>query len=297
PALRRAAARGARTGRYRDALVVITGAGSGIGRETACAFAAEGAQVIVADLDELAAKETVSLIASGKVSAHQVDVAVASGKASAYQVDVADAEAMAAFAAAVIAEHGVPEVVVNNAGIGMAGPFTSTSLADWQRVIDVNLWGVIHGCRVFASAMIAHGEGGQIINIASAAAYLPTRVLPAYATTKSAVLTLTQCLRAELAEHGIGVTAICPGLVHTNITSNTRFVGTDDAEQARRQRASHAMYGRRNFTPQRAAKEILRAAHRNTAVAPVTPEAKIGLLASRLTPALLRAAAKHEVEL
>jgi NAD(P)-dependent dehydrogenase (short-subunit alcohol dehydrogenase family) len=177
----------------------------------------------------------------------------------------------------------------------MAGPFTSTSLTDWQRVIDVNLWGVIHGCRVFAEPMITQGEGGQIINLASAAGYLPTRVLPAYSTTKAAVLMLTQCLRAELAEHGIGVTAVCPGLVHTNITSNTRFVGTDDAEQSRRQQASHAMYGKRNFTPQRAAKEILRAAHRNTAVAPVTPEARIGLAASRFTPALLRAAARHEV--
>jgi NAD(P)-dependent dehydrogenase (short-subunit alcohol dehydrogenase family)/pimeloyl-ACP methyl ester carboxylesterase len=285
PALRRAEVRGSGADRYTGATVVVTGAGSGIGRETALAFAGLGAYVVVADRDEPAAKETVSLIA----------VDGSAGQASAYQVDVADAEAMAAFAERVIAEHGVPEVVVNNAGIGMAGPFTETSLDDWRRVIDVNLWGVIHGCRVFAEPMIAHGEGGQIVNIASAAAYLPTRVLPAYATTKSAVLTLTQCLRAELAEHGIGVTAVCPGLVHTNITSTTRFVGTDDAEQSRRQQASHALYGRRNFTPDRAAREIVRAARRNTALAPVTPEAKIGLMASRLTPALLRAAAKREV--
>ncbi len=281
PALRRAGVRGSGAGRYTDAVVVVTGAGSGIGRETALAFAELGAHVVVADRDEPSAKETVSLIPAGQ--------------ASAYPVDVADADAMAAFAERVIAEHGVPEVVVNNAGIGMAGPFTETSLEDWRRVIDVNLWGVIHGCRVFVAPMIAHGEGGQIVNIASAAAYLPTRALPAYATTKSAVLTLTECLRAELAEHGIGVTCVCPGLVHTNITSTTRFVGTDDAEQSRRQRASHAMYGRRNFTPDRAAKEIVRAARRNTALAPVTPEAKIGLVASRLTPALLRTAAKHEV--
>jgi NAD(P)-dependent dehydrogenase (short-subunit alcohol dehydrogenase family) len=264
--------------------VVITGAGSGIGRETALLFAKEGAHVVVADRDEGSAKETVSLIADG-----------GRGGASAYRVDVSDAEAMTAFTKDVIAEHGVPDVVVNNAGIGMAGSFASTSLEDWQRVIDVNLWGVIHGCREFSAPMIANGEGGQIINLASAAAYLPTRALPAYATTKSAVLMLTQCLRAELAEHGIGVTAICPGLVHTNITANTRFVGTDDDEQARRQKGAHAAYGRRNFTPDRAAKEILKAARRNAAIAPVTPEAKIALAASRFTPALLRAAAKREV--
>jgi NAD(P)-dependent dehydrogenase (short-subunit alcohol dehydrogenase family) len=285
--LRRANARAADPPSYAEAQVVVTGAGSGIGRETALLFAQDGAHVVVADRDEVSAKETVALILDRSRAE--------GGGATPYQVDVSDADAMAAFAAQVIAELGVPDVVVNNAGIGMAGSFTSTSLEDWQRVIDVNLWGVIHGCRVFSAPMIADGEGGQIINIASAAAYLPTRALPAYATTKSAVLMLSECLRAELAEHGIGVTAICPGLVHTNITSTTRFVGTDPEEQTRLQKGAHAAYGRRNFTPDRAAKEILRAARRNTAVAPVTPEAKIGLVASRLTPALLRSAAKREV--
>ena len=145
--------------------------------------------------------------------------------------------------------------------------------------------------------MKAQGEGGRIVNIASAAAYLPSRGLPAYATTKSAVLMLSECLRGELAEHGIGVVAICPGLVHTNITATTRFVGTDDSEQSRRQQATYAAYGRRNFTPERTAKDIVRAVERNTAVAPVTPEAKVALVLSRLTPAVLRAAAKREINL
>jgi NAD(P)-dependent dehydrogenase (short-subunit alcohol dehydrogenase family) len=204
---------------------------------------------------------------------------------------------MRRFADQVVAEHGVPDVVVNNAGIGMAGPFADTSLDDWRKVIDVNLWGVIHGCQVFSEPMKAQGEGGRIVNIASAAAYLPSRGLPAYATTKSAVLMLSECLRGELAEHGIGVVAICPGLVHTNITATTRFVGTDDSEQSRRQQATYAAYGRRNFTPERTAKDIVRAVERNTAVAPVTPEAKVALVLSRLTPAVLRAAAKREINL
>jgi NAD(P)-dependent dehydrogenase (short-subunit alcohol dehydrogenase family)/pimeloyl-ACP methyl ester carboxylesterase len=285
--LRRAAAlgRSAGRGRHEGSLVLVTGAGSGIGKATVLAFAARGADVVVADLNEASAKATATLAAGSGV------------EATAFQVDVADADAMRRFAERVVAEHGVPDVVVNNAGIGMAGPFADTSLEDWRRVIDVNLWGVIHGCQVFGEPMIARGEGGRIVNIASAAAYLPSRALPAYATTKAGVLMLSECLRGELAEQGIGVVAICPGVVHTNITATTRFVGTDDGEQSRRQQATYAAYGKRNFTPERTAKDIVRAVERNTAVAPVTPEAKVALVLSRLTPAVLRAAAKREINL
>jgi NAD(P)-dependent dehydrogenase (short-subunit alcohol dehydrogenase family)/pimeloyl-ACP methyl ester carboxylesterase len=271
--------------RHQGSLVVITGAGSGIGRATALAFAEQGADLVLADVNEVSVKATATTATGLGVAA------------SAYPVDVGDAAAMRGFAQAVLAEHGVPDVVVNNAGIGMAGPFADTTLDDWHKIVDVNLWGVIHGCQVFSEPMIARGEGGRIVNIASAAAYLPSRVLSAYATTKAAVLMLTECLRGELAEHGIGVVAICPGLVHTNITATTRFVGTDEAEQGRRQQVTTAAYGRRNYTPERTAREILRAVERNTALVPVTPEAKVVLALSRLTPAVLRAAARREINL
>jgi short-subunit dehydrogenase len=143
--------------------------------------------------------------------------------------------------------------------------------------------------------MVEGGAGGAIVNIASAAAYLPSRALPAYSTTKAAVLSLSQCLRGELAEAGIAVVAICPGFVHTNIASATRFAGLGSAEErASRQRATR-LYRLRNFTPRRAAQEILRAVERNTAIAPITVEAKAGLLASRLTPALVRALARAKL--
>lgn len=261
-------------------LVVITGGGSGIGRATALAFADAGAEVVVCDIDEDAAHRT-------------VERANARGPgATAYQVNVADGAALERFAKQVHTEHGVPDVVINNAGIGMAGPFSDTSDADWERIIDVNLWGVIHGCRAFADQMVTRGEGGRIVNVASAAAYLHTKALPAYATTKSAVLTLSGCLRAELADSNVGVVAVCPGFVHTNITNTTRFVGVEATEQQRRQKVTTALYRRRNFTPERAAREILRAVERNTAIAPITAEAKAGLVLSRLTPGLLRAVAR-----
>ncbi|MGH3929298.1 MAG: SDR family oxidoreductase [Pseudonocardiaceae bacterium] len=279
-ALRRARVTGQRRGRFEDTLVVITGAGSGIGRACALEFAERGAEVVVTDIDQQAVERTAVLARTLGPSAHV------------YPLDVSDGGAVEKFATVLRDAHGVPDIVINNAGIGMAGPFLDTTVADWERVIDVNLWGVIHGCRVLGGLLVEGGAGGTIVNIASAAAYLPSRALPAYATTKAAVLALSQCLRGELAQYGVGVVAVCPGFVHTNITNTTRFVGLDPTEERATQQRATALYSRRNFTPERAAREILRAVERNTAIAPVTPEAKIGLLASRLTPGLVRALAR-----
>ncbi len=269
------------TGRFEHKLVVVTGAGSGIGRATALAFAAEGADVVITDIDPAAAAETLKLLDGHGLAE--------------YTVDSSDGAAVHRFAEDVREHHGVPDIVVNNAGIGMSGPFLDTSVEDWERVIDVNLWGVIHGCRAFAPMLAERAEGGQIVNLASAAAYLPSKILTAYATTKSAVLTLSVCLRAELAEHHIGVTAVCPGIVKTNITNTTRFVGVSEEEQRRRQQQSSKLYARRGFGPEGVAKDILRAVEKDTAIAPSTPEAKAALVLSRLTPGLLRQAAKWDL--
>ncbi|MGH3768977.1 MAG: SDR family oxidoreductase [Pseudonocardiaceae bacterium] len=281
--LRRARRTGHRRQRFEDTLVVITGAGSGIGRATALEFAEHGAEVIVTDIESQAAERTATLAST------------LGPRASAYPVDVSDGGAVEKFGTVLRENHGIPDVVINNAGIAVAGPFFDTTVADWERVIDVNLWGVIHGCRVLGGLMVDGGAGGTIVNISSAAAYLPTRALPAYATTKAAVLALSQCLRGELAGAGIGVVAICPGVVHTNITNTARFVGLGATEErAARQRVT-SLYRLRNFTPRQAARGILRAVERNSAIAPITLEAKAGLLASRLTPGLLRALARADL--
>lgn len=272
-------------GRYADRfggqLVLVTGAASGIGRATAFAFAEAGARVVAVDRDGEGASRTAEM-------ARLVGAPQAWGEC----VDVSDEQQMEKLAAKVAAEYGIVDVLVNNAGIGLSGPFLETSSEDWKKVLDVNLWGVIHGCRIFGKQMADRGQGGHIVNTASAAAYLPTKSLPAYSTSKAAVLMLSECLRAELADRSIGVSAICPGIVNTNITATSRFTGVDAAEEKRRQQKSSRLYGLRNFPPEKVADAILLAVVKNQAVVPVTPESKGALWMSRLAPGALRAFAK-----
>jgi len=280
-------ATGTGTGKYAQRfggqLVLVTGAGSGIGRATAFAFAEAGARVVAVDRDAESAARTAELARL-----------IGAPEAWAETVDVSDGPAMEKLAAKVAGEYGVVDVLVNNAGIGLSGSFFDTTPEDWKKVLDVNLWGVIHGCRLFGKQMAERGQGGHIVNTASAAAFQPSRTLPAYSTSKAAVLMLSECLRAELSGQGIGVSAICPGLVNTNITSTAHFAGVDADEEKRRQKRSARLYGMRNYPPEKVADAILRAVVRDQAVVPVTPEARGAHLMSRFAPRALRAVARLE---
>jgi short-subunit dehydrogenase/pimeloyl-ACP methyl ester carboxylesterase len=257
-------------------LALVTGAGSGIGRATALALADRGAKLLLVDRDQAALDR----------------VAVEIRGAHTFTCDVSDQRAMEQLANRVLGEHGVPDVVVNNAGIGVAGPFVDTDVRDLNRIVNVNLMGVIYGCRLFGRAMVERGAGGQIVNTASMAAFTPTKDLGTYAATKAAVLMLSESLRAELARHSIGVTAVCPGFIATNITRATHYVGLGAADRERLADRVTRLYERRNFGPERVAAEIVAAIGANRPVAVVTPEAKFAHALSRFAPRVLRRLAR-----
>ncbi|WP_442939667.1 SDR family oxidoreductase [Nocardia sp. CY41] len=261
---------------FEDQLVVITGAGSGIGRATALALARRGAEVVVSDIDVAAAKETAELIAAEHGVAH------------AYPLDVADEGSMREHAATVLRTHGVPDILINNAGIGQAGGFFETSAEDFDRVLRINLGGVVNGCRAFGPAMAERGLGGHIVNLSSMAAYSPQQGFSAYSTSKSAVFMFSDCLRAEVAGRGIAVHTICPGIVHTDIVRRTRFSGVGAEEEKRKQERYDNLYRMRRYGPEKVAERIVRAVESNRSIVPVTPEAHLQYHFGRLAPGVVR---------
>ena len=250
--------------------VLVTGAASGIGKATALACARRGARLVICDLDPAGLETT-----AGEIRAQGCAV-------MAQPVDVADREAMRAFADAVHAELEAVDLLINNAGVAIGGGFLDTALTDWDWIVSINLMGVVHGCHFFVPPMVRRGRGGHVANVASSAGYVATGELAAYATTKFAVVGLSEALRDELRPQRIGVTAVCPGVINTPITRSARLLGPIATPELRQRMID--LYERRNYTPERVADGILHAVQRNRAVAPISPEAWAMYYLKRLAP-------------
>ena len=274
------------TGRrdVRGKLALVTGAGAGIGRATAVELARKGARtVVIVDRDLAAADETAAAVR---------DIGA---DAAVYRADVGDEAAMNQLAAQVNDEHGVVDILVNNAGIGMAGRFLETTPAHWDNILAVNLRGVLNGSRVFGTQMVDRGQGGTIINVSSAAAFLPSKSMIAYGTTKAAVLAFSESLRADLADEGITVTAVCPGFVNTNIAKSTVYAGMSADQQDRARQKADAAYRRRNYTPEATAKAIVKAVKTGPPVLPIAAESRVGYAMRRISPSLVRLLARYDL--
>ena len=258
-------------------VAIVTGGGSGIGAALCSQLVARGARVIVADLDEPAAISVAKeLDARGR------------GKAEPARLDVRDAAAVEVLVDDVITRHGRLDAMFNNAGIGMGGDIRELSLAHWERTIDVNLRGVIHGVHAAYPRMSAQGFG-HIVNTASMTGLIPTPGLTPYATTKWAVVGLSLSLRYEAVGTGVRVTVVCPGGVDTPILDK----GTPDdlppvpsADATDVREAIRKASGGRLYASHDMARDILRGVARNDPIIVAPASARLLWMGARLSPRL-----------
>lgn len=265
---------------HQSSVAVVTGAGSGIGAATARLLARRGVAVALLDIDGDAAKTVADSLPAARTANHQV-----------HQVDVTDLAALHEVAAAVNSELGPITIAVNNAGVGMSSRFADTSPEDWEWIRSINLDGVVNGCRAFGLPMLDAGRG-HVVNLSSGLAYSVRPTEPFYSATKAAVLSLSRSLRADWSRHGVGVSAICPGVINTPIYANTRVRGTqaDPAVRARTQRLFS-----RGHRPEKVADAIVDAIEHNRSVVPVGWESRLAWALDGILPtALVDAVARRE---
>ena len=205
---------------FRDRVAVITGGAGGIGFALAEAFAARGARIALADVDEAGMAERAKALEARGAQVLCVPT------------DVARRESVEALADAVFRRFGAAHLVCNNAGIALAGPLLQATPDDWRLTMDIDFWGVVHGVNAFAPRLVAQGQGGHVLNTASMAGLVGMAWLGVYCAAKFAVVGLSEALRRELQGHGIGVSVLCPMIVATDIDRNSARVRGREAPGA-----------------------------------------------------------------
>ncbi|MCB9599884.1 MAG: SDR family oxidoreductase [Sandaracinus sp.] len=250
---------------------VITGGASGLGRAFALQLAARGGRVMIADLNDARAAETAD------------ELVKAGGEAFVRRCDVGDAADVAALAEASVEALGRIDLLVNNAGVAVAGPVGEASLEDWEFALRVNLWGVIYGCHAFVPTFRAQ-RSGHVLNVASAAGIATLPEMGPYNVGKAGVIALSETLEAELAPFGVGVSVLCPTFFPTNLMES--FRGSDPKQKAQ----AEAFFRRASATAEGVARFALRGVEKDEFLLLPQQDARFVWRSKRFAPGAYRAA-------
>lgn len=232
---------------FDDKVAVITGGGSGIGQALACQLAARGCNLALVDVNRKGMQATKKKIAG------------AGGKLTMHVADVSNEASMSALADEVIAAHERVNMLFNNAGITYAKTFEGHSLQDWERIIGINLWGVIYGCHFFLPHLREQAGDAHIINLSSMVAFMGPPQQTSYSATKSAIKGFSESLWAELHGEGIGVTVALPGAIRTAIMDEALKSAEDQDAFAR----TKSIVEKMAMPVEKAAKKILKAVRKD----------------------------------
>jgi NAD(P)-dependent dehydrogenase (short-subunit alcohol dehydrogenase family) len=256
---------------FQNTTVLITGAGSGMGREMARQAAQHGATVLATDINEATLQETNQL---------------AGGKLRTYRLDVGDAAAIQAFAAAITPtlDPAKPLILINNAGVGLgSGPFAETDMDDFEWLMNINLYGVVRMTKAFLPFMLQHNRG-QIVNISSVFGLAGVENNSAYCTAKFGVRGFSDVLRMELMDTGIGITCVHPGGIKTNIARDARIGKSGFVTAAMHRQGAISFAAAAKTTSERAAQIILNGVARRKARVLIGPDATQIEWVTRLFP-------------
>ena len=259
---------------FEGKVAIVTGAASGIGRALGSALSARGASVVFADVDEAGAERASEQLHAGPP-----------GRASFAALDVRDHDAVTELVERTATDHGHLDLMFNNAGIGIGGEVSEMTLAHFERAIDVNLRGVVHGTLAAYPVMIRQGRG-HIVNTASLAGLLPAPGITPYSMTKHAVVGLSLSLRAEAAKHGVRVSVVCPGVIDTPILDRSN---PEDLPQIGDFSGGREMLERfigKAYPPELLARDILAGLIRNRPIIVAPHHARRAWITYRVAPGL-----------
>ncbi len=256
--------------KYQNSVSVVTGAASGIGKALCRELAQRGSLVIATDVNEDALRQSIP------------EITAQGGRARAAALNVTDHDAFDKLIADTARQEGRLDYLFNNAGIAAGGEIRDTSVADWRKILDVNLFGVIHGS-LSAYKLMTNQGFGHIINLSSVEGLVPFPSTASYVASKFAVMGLSQSMWVEGRDLGVKVSVVCPGFIKTPIFDTSEKINLDPEKW----KAAISAYERFGISPEKCAREIIKGVAKDKAIIPVTGMTRVMWWVARLSPTLM----------